>query len=174
MRRDPLFTLTPQADLAVCYAVDSLRYIEWGDTEMLEAVPLTRYVEAYQDCASIGFAYNTQPIGGMIWDGKEVHLAVLPEFHGQWAGNLLEGALDWLFALQPVIDVEVEVNNDKVIHFAHRNGWAQLRSDGKWATFRMMRQPSAIADPMAAPAPAPALEQAKGHRPQEHGSARPQ
>ncbi|WP_026433884.1 GNAT family N-acetyltransferase [Paracidovorax oryzae] len=114
-----MLKLTDRVDLGVFYDADAARY---GDQGYTETVTRERFAAFYADCPSIGFEADGQPIGGILFDGEEAHIAVLPSHHGRWA-LLLKPALAWLFALQPGITVAVERNNTRCLRFLDRHGW---------------------------------------------------
>ena len=123
--RGRLYCLTPQVDLAVYYDADTRRYVESGNGHLLELITLEKFASFYGACPSLGFACGGQPIGGVIFDGIQAHIAVLPEHRGCWA-FLLRPACDWLFKLKPEIRVQVESNNLRAIRFMERNEWKRL------------------------------------------------
>ncbi|MCZ2497923.1 GNAT family N-acetyltransferase [Xylophilus sp. Kf1] len=116
------YTLTPRTDLAVFHAADAERY---AGTPMLDLVGPEVFRRYYADSPSRGFACDGQPIGGMIFDGRQAHLAVLSAHHGHW-GRLLRPTLDWLFGLQPEMRIDIECDNPKALAFMDRNGWPRV------------------------------------------------
>lgn len=119
------YSLTSRADLAVFYAADTLLYRQNGKQYLLNLLPLPKFTAFYAGCASIGFACDGQAIGGMIFDGEQVHIAVLAEHHGRWT-FLLKPALDWLFSLKPEVPAQLDADNALAIRFMERNGWKRL------------------------------------------------
>jgi GNAT superfamily N-acetyltransferase len=151
--------LAPCVDLAVYYAADAVRYDTPGCDTLMHVTPAV-FAARYRDCPSIGFEYDGQPIGGILFDGETAHIAVLPAWRGRWA-LLLRPALDWLFDLQPEILAEVEADNPAGLEFMHRNGWPAIGRRGPWIVHRMTKQPRRPAATSPAPehgslAPAPA------------------
>jgi hypothetical protein len=136
MRR---LALADHADLGVFYEADALRYRGTGE-HILKIVTKEVFIRLYQGCASIGFEFDGQPIGGIIYDGKRAHIAVLPEYYGRWA-LLLRPALQWLFEIKREILVEVEVENSACIEFMKRNGWPALGTADGRITYRMTQHP---------------------------------
>jgi GNAT superfamily N-acetyltransferase len=134
----PLLALAPCVDLAVFYAADSERFAGTGSATLQVVTPAV-FIGFYRNCPSIGFLFDGQPIGGIIFDGVEAHIAVLPAFRGRWA-LLLKPALDWLFSLKAEIVVNIEANNAICLAFMERNGWKRLRSDGQHVTYLMTPQ----------------------------------
>jgi hypothetical protein len=132
------FSLAPRADLGVFYEADAPRY-RAAHPEVLDLVTKEVFTVFYEKCPSIGFAFDNAPIGGIIFDGRQAHIAVLPAWHGRWA-HLLRPALDWLFGLAPEILVDVECENSVCIEFMRRNGWPALREANGWITYRMTPQ----------------------------------
>lgn len=134
----PRFSLSPCVDLAVFYAADSARFTGDGSAT-LQVVTLAVFIDFYRDCPSIGFLFDGQPIGGIIFDGAEAHIAVLPAFRGRWA-LLLKPALEWLFSLKAEIVVDIETDNTVCLAFMARNGWRRLRSSSQYVTYLMTPQ----------------------------------
>lgn len=116
------YTLTPQADLAVFYAADAARY---AGTSVLDQVTLDVFQRFYAATPSRGFACDGMPIGGMLFDGNQVHLAVLPAHHGHW-GRLWRPTLDWVFGLKPEMHIDIEADNPKALAFMGRNRWQRI------------------------------------------------
>ncbi len=123
--RGRLYCLKPEVDLAFFYDADKRRFLKSGKRYLLELMPLEKFTSFYIACPSLGFACGGQPIGGVIFDGAQAHIAVLPEHHGCWT-FLLRPACDWLFKLKPEIKVQLESNNLRAIRFMERNGWKRL------------------------------------------------
>lgn len=135
MRR---LSLAPCVDLAVFYTADSERFIGDGSATLQVVTPAV-FVDFYRDCPSIGFLSDGQPIGGIIFDGAEAHIAVLPAFRGRWA-LLLKPALEWLFSLKADIVVDIDTDNTICLAFMERNGWQRLRADSQHITYLMTPQ----------------------------------
>jgi hypothetical protein len=119
------YCLTPQLDLAVFYDAETARFVKNGNRYLLELMPKEKFISTYKHCVSLGFACAGHPIGGVIFDGTQAHIAVLLEHHGYWT-FLLKPACDWLFKLKPEIKVQLESNNLVAIRFMERNGWKRL------------------------------------------------
>lgn len=130
--------LAAAADLAVYYDADAPRY-ETPGQKALRIVTKEIFIAYYKDCPSIGFVCDDMPIGGIIFDGDEAHIAVLPAYRGRWA-LLLRPALDWLFSLKAEIVVDVETDNRVCIEFMRRNGWPVIGGKPGWLTYRMTQQ----------------------------------
>jgi hypothetical protein len=133
----PGLRLAPRVDLAVFYEADRLRYA--ARTHVTERVTRDAFVAFYADCPSMGFECDGQPIGGVVFDGEQAHIAVLPSYHGRWA-LLLKPMLHWLFGLKPEIIVRVEADNVLCLRFMERNGWQRLGVDGDDVVYRMTPQ----------------------------------
>lgn len=131
-------SLAARADLNVYYEAEMARYRTLGEhgQKMLQIVTLERFIDFFNACPSIGFEYDGKPIGGMIFDGEEAHVAVLPDYHGRWA-LLWEPALDWVFSIKQEIHVKVEAFNDTCIAFMERNGWPAIDRVGDFIVYRM-------------------------------------
>jgi GNAT superfamily N-acetyltransferase len=134
----PRLSLAPAADLRVFYAADSARYAQTRG-HMLQVVTEAAFVRYFAGCPSLGFECDGQPIGGVIFDGREAHIAVLPEHRGRWAW-LLKPAIDWLFSLKPQILVEIERDNAACIAFMDRNGWRRVSASEHAITYLMEHQ----------------------------------
>ncbi len=146
--------IVPQADLHVYYEADAQRYRALARHDALQVVTQQAFVAYYRDCASIGFEYDGEPIGGVLFDGQQAHIAVLPAFRGRWAW-LLRPALTWLFGLKAEIDVDVEADNAICIEFMRRNGWPVVQRHGHWIRYRMTpkaRAPATLNPAVAEPA----------------------
>jgi GNAT superfamily N-acetyltransferase len=133
------FGLSPHLDLGVYYDADSPRYDVPG-RKALTIVTREVFIACYRECASIGFEYAGRPIGGVIFDGEQAHIAVLPAYRGRWA-TLLRPMLDWLFSIQSEIFVDVEADNAVCLEFMRRNGWPVVSRREHWLTHRMTQQP---------------------------------
>jgi hypothetical protein len=120
-----MLRLTEPADLGVIYDADAARYAQAGQADRLALVTRETFLRFYEGCPSIGFEADGQPIGGILFDGEQAHIAVLPSHHGRWA-LLLKPALDWLFTLRAEILVEVERDNAPCLRFLDRHGWARV------------------------------------------------
>jgi GNAT superfamily N-acetyltransferase len=132
------FRLSPRIDLGVYYDADAPRYDVPGGNA-LQIVTRELFIARYRDCASIGFECDGQPIGGVIFDGEQAHIAVLPAYRGRWA-TLLRPMLGWLFSLKREIFVDVEADNAVCLEFMRRNGWPIVSRRERWLTHRMTQQ----------------------------------
>jgi len=131
-------SLAPAADLRVFYQADAARYA-MAKPHVLARVTEEAFVSHFLGCPSLGFECDGRPIGGVIFDGKEAHIAVLPEYRGRWAW-LLKPAIDWLFSLKPRILVEIEGDNKACIAFMDRNGWRRVSESEEGITYLMTHQ----------------------------------
>ena len=133
-----LLRLTQKADLFVYYEADRLQFDDgWSNRT---GVTCEVFVNALKDFPSIGFEWDGVQFGGVIFDGREAHLAVLPGYQGKW-GLLIGPALTWLLSLQEVIDVKVDRSNQKCLRFCDRNQWTRVREDDRSVTFRIFDHP---------------------------------
>ena len=135
----PRYTFGQTADLGVFYEADMLRYACTARSPILKVVSKDVFIAFYKDCASLGFQFNGQPIGGVLFDGQHAHIAVLPEHYGRWA-FLLKPACAWLFALKSEVLVEVELENKTCIRFMERNRWQRLQVVEDKVVYRMTEQ----------------------------------
>ena len=126
-------TLTPRADLEVFYEADAQRWRE-RRPHVLNVVDREAFVRFYLNAPSIGFAADGRPIGGIVFDGEQAHIAVLPQWHGRWA-LLMKPALQWLFRLKREIVVEVEADNERCLRFLDRHGWPRIGAAGEGVRF---------------------------------------
>jgi hypothetical protein len=97
------------------------------------------FLRFYADSPSVGFESNGAPIGGILFDGEQAHIAVLPSHHGRWA-LLLKPALEWLFTLRPEILVEVERDNARCLRFLDRHGWPRVGETADDFVYRLTAQ----------------------------------
>jgi len=131
-------SLAPAVDLRVFYQADAARYAA-AKPHVLARVTEEAFVAYFRGCPSLGFECDGRPIGGVIFDGKEAHIAVLPEHRGRWAW-LLRPAIDWLFSLEPQILVEIERDNQACVAFMDRNGWRRVGAGNDTITYLMEHQ----------------------------------
>jgi GNAT superfamily N-acetyltransferase len=124
-----MLKMTCRADLAVFYEADAVRYRNNPQSRATQVVTQDVFCAFYADCPSVGFEMDGVPIGGIVFDGDQAHIAVLPQYHGRWA-LLLKPALAWLFSLKREIVVEVERDNARCLRFMERSGWQHLRTTG--------------------------------------------
>jgi hypothetical protein len=134
-----MLRLTDQADFGLLY--DSCeRRLEKDEWQKCTHGVLTRDMYAAYCVAkkwpSIGFELNGKPIGGMLFDGKCVHLEVLPEYHGRW-GLLWPSAIKWMFAQKDPMLIQIERANEKVHRFMRRNNWPVVEADEKSLTYEV-------------------------------------
>ena len=134
------FTTTDAVDLEIFYAADAFRYV--GERKkLLNLVTKEVFTDFYKNCTSRGFQFDGRSIGGIIFDGTQAHIAILPEYHGRWA-ILLKPALRWLFALKPEILVAIDIDNEKCLAFMDRNRWQRLQVNATSVTYLMTLQAS--------------------------------
>jgi hypothetical protein len=130
--------LTEPADLAVFYAADCERY-RHARPEVLERITPEAFAAFYGRCPSLGFTCAGRPIGGVIFDGEQAHIAVLPEFKGRWA-LLLKPATEWLFRHRTEVPVEVETDNTACLRMLDRHGWQRIRETESHVTYLLKPQ----------------------------------
>jgi len=134
-----MLTMTPQADLGVFYEADALRYREDPRSRATQVVTREVFCAFYAGCPSIGFALDGEPIGGVVFDGEQAHIAVLPQYHGRWA-LLLKPAVEWLLGLKREVLVEVERDNARCLRFMERSGWQRVQATDDSIVFRIAAQ----------------------------------
>jgi GNAT superfamily N-acetyltransferase len=127
-----MLRLTDKVDLDVYYEIDAVRF----DDAVRRVVTRDAFKAVYANCPSVGFESNGRAIGGVIYDGKSAHIAVLPSYHGRWA-FLLNAMLAWLFSLSDEIFVRIETGNRKGLAFVERCGWQRIGIDGDDVVYRM-------------------------------------
>lgn len=130
--------LLDKADLSIYFDAEKIRY---GDAWLLQkGITRESFMLFTRDWLSVGFAIDGVEVGGSLFDGKEVHLAVLPEYHGKWS-LLVEPWLKWLFKLKEIVDVRIPIENEKCIRFFDRNGFVRIAEDTRSVSFRMSNHP---------------------------------
>ena len=130
--------LLDKANLSIYYDADLSHYISEGLNP--PAVTKEAFISIFKSFPSRGFELNGVEFGGLIFDGKEVHFAVLPDYQGKWA-FLLKPALLWLFSQQKILDVRVDVLHEKAVRLWDRVGLLRVASDNKSVTFRFCNHP---------------------------------
>jgi len=128
--------LTDKADPGLMYDAE---VSNWSP-EFLKQAGVTRekVIAFFSSCPSVGFEIDGKQVGGMIFDGKEAHLAVLPEYQGRWA-LLFKHALNWLFSIKDPVYVDIQATNEKCIRFMERNQWRRVKENSEKITFEMTR-----------------------------------
>ncbi|RSZ61081.1 GNAT family N-acetyltransferase [Massilia atriviolacea] len=122
--------LTACADLGLMYDIEQQRY----PAELTALATRERTLAHYRGCASVGYEIDGVAAGGAIFDGHELHLAVLPQYHGRWAW-LLKPTLDWLFAQCDPVRVRIEQDNTRCIRFMDSGGWERVAEDPQYITY---------------------------------------
>lgn len=148
--------LTDKADMGLIFDSEIKRYESMG-----KKVDVNRehWLALCKDAPSIGFAKDGVLFGGAFFFDHEIHLSVLPEFHGRW-GSLVRPMWEWLFSIEDPVRVRVEKDNLKCINF----GAAQWPLDGEDDTYVYFKLSSAglgkprRARKTALPASAPVTE----------------
>jgi len=133
-----MLKMTHRADLAVFYEADAVRYRD-DPRRSTQVITQEVFCAFYADCPSVGFEMDGVPIGGVVFDGEQAHIAVLPQYHGRWA-LLLKPAVEWLFSLKREVIVEVERDNALCLRFMERNGWQQMRTTDEAVFYRLVPQ----------------------------------
>jgi hypothetical protein len=126
--------LLDKVDLSIYYDADRLQFD--ADWPVRNGVTRELFVETMKNCPSVGFEMDGVQFGGVLFDGHQAHLAVLPSFQGKWA-LLIRPALQWLLSLQDEIDVSVDQSNAKCIRFCDRNHWPRISENQLSVTFRI-------------------------------------
>lgn len=128
----PKLRLIPQADLGVMYDAEQLRY----ESAAFSALNITREqaIAYYASFPSVGYEIDGVIAGGAVFDGKEIHLAVLPCYYGRWAW-LLKPTLTWLFALCDPVQVRIERSNLRCLRFMDACKWPRIGADERYVTY---------------------------------------
>ena len=139
--------LVPQADMELLYRIDIGRY----NRDVMEKLGYTqkRFQEVFEKFPSIGFECNGKAIGGMVFDGNQVHLVVHPDHHGRWA-ILWKDALRWMFSLKNVFHLQIERHNEKCLRFMDKNNWPRIGADNLFITFEATLEASPYHRPHSA------------------------
>lgn len=122
--------LTDKADLGLMYDIERQRY----DSAVTAVATRERALAHYAGCPSVGYEIDGVAAGGAVFDGRELHLAVLPQFHGRWAW-LLKPTLEWLFALCDPVPVRIERHNLRCLRFMDCGGWQRIGEDAEYITY---------------------------------------
>lgn len=143
-----IMRLTSQADLSFLYDVVKMRLSGSGKWEEVTRGHSQSREIFLQHCAknnlpSIGFECNGKPIGGMVYDGVEVHIEVLPKYHSRWA-VLWPSAMKWLFSIKDPMLVSVERSNEKCHQFILRNNWHVVKETDKVLTYEISSRSNPI------------------------------
>lgn len=126
--------MTDKVDLKVFYDADMRLY----NPAWMAAHGVTEeaFIARYRDCPSVGFEQDGIPFGGVILDGNDAHIAVLPEFQGKW-GTLLRPALEWLFSQRSEVRGKVHRLNRHALRFNRRLGGKLVGSDDHFYYFSL-------------------------------------
>jgi hypothetical protein len=132
--------LTDQADVGVMFDAFCSRVgkEEWNEATVGGTVTRELFI-AYciaQKFPTLGFECDGRPIGGILFDGNEAHIEVLPDYHCRW-GVLWRSAIRWVFSLQDPIMVRVHQDNEKCHQFMARNNWPRIKEDERFVTYEM-------------------------------------
>ncbi|MFZ6773927.1 GNAT family N-acetyltransferase [Undibacterium sp. SXout7W] len=128
--------MTDKADLKVFYDADMRIYTpEWVEAHGISEEDFIAY---YRDSPSIGFECGNVPFGGAILHGNDIHVAILPEFHGKWA-TLLPSALEWIFSQRDEVFGKAHRANRQSLRFIRRFGCKLIRSDEHFLIFSISR-----------------------------------
>lgn len=135
----PGLRLTDQADFGLIFDAVSRRLNEDQWRKIAAGVLTKEMFIAHciaQKYPSLGFECDGKPIGGVLFDGNEAHLEVLPEYHGRW-GILWRSAIKWIFSMKDPIVVRIPAYNEKCHRFMARNNWPRIEEDDEFVTYLM-------------------------------------
>jgi hypothetical protein len=124
--------LAAKADFGVMYDAEQLRYALAG--QAAPAVTRERAIAWYSAFPSLGYEIGGVAAGGAVFDGNELHIAVLPQFYGRWAW-LLKPTLAWLFSQRDPVEVRIELSNSRCLRFMDAGGWRRIAEDGEFVTY---------------------------------------
>ncbi|MET3133312.1 hypothetical protein AAKU55_003602 [Oxalobacteraceae bacterium GrIS 1.11] len=129
--------LTETADVGVMYDADQLRY----DPEVFAALGVSRehVIQHYSQYPSRGYEIDGQVAGGAVFDGNQIHLAVLPQYYGRWAW-LLKPTLEWLFSLREQVPVQIEQSNIRCLRFMDAGKWPRIDENERMVTYLLSRE----------------------------------
>lgn len=136
----PNLRLTEKADLGVIFDAARQRYTDdaWnrvsGGGRTTKEVFIAHCIA--HNMPTLGFECDGKPIGGLVFDGHEAHLEVLPEYHGRW-GLLWKPALAWIFSHKDPILVDIDADNEKCLRFMDRNNFPRVKTTEQHVTYRM-------------------------------------
>lgn len=123
--------LTGKADIGVIYEAEQLRYAQQG---LPPPVTRERAIEYLSRFPTVGYEIDGVAAGGAIFDGEELHLAVLPQFYGRWAW-LLKPTLAWLFTMRDPVRIRIERSNARCLRFMDAGGWERIAEDDHLITY---------------------------------------
>lgn len=123
------------------FDAEQLRY----DPAEFAALNITREraIALYASFPSIGYEIDGVTAGGAIFDGKEIHLAVLPRFYGRWTW-LLKPTLGWLFAQCDPVPVRIEQSNTRCLRFMDAGKWPRIGADERFVTYLLSSESNRI------------------------------
>ncbi|CDG82310.1 GNAT family N-acetyltransferase [Janthinobacterium agaricidamnosum] len=130
------FRITEKADLELMYEAERLRYGPQHFAAL--GVSMEQVLAYYADCPSLGYEIDGAPAGGALFDGKEIHIAVLPQYYGRWAW-LFKPTLEWLFQMEETILSRIERFNTRSLRFMDAGKWPRVHEDEHYVTFEMNR-----------------------------------
>lgn len=128
-----LSIVTP-ADWQVIYAADTSLYTpQWLAAHGLNQA---RFIAHYGHCPAIGFARDGIVFGGAYLDGDQVHVAILPAYHGHW-GLLMQRALEWVLTLRDPVYGKIHRPNQACLRWIRRLGWECIGGDAHFLQFKV-------------------------------------
>lgn len=130
----PLMQITEKVDLEVYYQVESARY----DPATLDKMGVNKeiFIAYYESCHSVGLMADGKPIGGILLDGDQFHLAVLPEYHGRWR-HMFPEMLQRCFSLRDRFFANVDIDNEKCIRFMDSMQWPRVKCTESCITYEI-------------------------------------
>lgn len=129
------YRLIEQADIGAIYEAERLRYSPEAWARI--GIDCDAMRRAFAGCPSIGIEIDGVPAGGAVLHRGELHMAVLPQYHGAWTWAWPD-MLDWLLTWQDPVLARVEVGNETALRFVDAQ-YPRLREDHQFVTYEVSR-----------------------------------
>jgi len=129
--------LTDCMDFELAWEEEEKRY----PPEIFAQFPIDRetFVHRGKALPSIGFADDGRSIGGSFYDGKQVHLFVIADYHGKW-GTLIGAWVDWTFSWADSMELRVEIENQACRRFITKLNARYLNDEGIYAVYLFSKE----------------------------------
>lgn len=97
------------------------------------------FCERWKNADVVGAIVSGQIVGGMIFDGVDVHIGILKEFWGRWA-QCLKPMMEWGFATHGTsLKTVVPRENTRAIQFLERSGCVRGGENDKAFLYLVIR-----------------------------------